>query len=40
MAEYPLPAHTEWLTVAVAFLQRRGYRDSVIAEVLTMPFED
>jgi regulatory protein len=25
---------------AVAFLQRRGYRDSVIAEVLKMPVED
>lgn len=25
---------------ALAFLQRRGYRDSVIAEVLNMPLED
>lgn len=25
---------------AVAFLQRRGYRDSVVAEVLRLPFED
>ena len=28
------------LSRAVAFLKRRGYRSSVIAEVLKLPFQD
>jgi regulatory protein len=31
--------NSKFLRRAVAFLQRRGYRDSVIAEVLRMPLE-